>query len=56
MESFHDSLKKEEVHLVSYFDYDAVRLAIFQYMESWCNSKRIHGSIGYISTEMLRVS
>ncbi|WP_081923275.1 IS3 family transposase [Clostridium amazonitimonense] len=46
MESFNDSLKKEEVYLVSYFDYDAVSLAIHQYMKYWCNSKRIHGSIG----------
>ncbi len=31
IESFHASLKKEEVHLVNYFDYDTARLAIFEY-------------------------
>ena len=35
IESFHASLKKEEVHLVKYFDYDAARLAIFEYIEAW---------------------
>jgi len=51
IESFHASLKKEEVHLVKYFDYDAARLAIFEYIEAWYNRKRIHGSIGYISPQ-----
>jgi putative transposase len=51
IESFHASLKKEEVHLVKYFDYDAARLAIFEYIESWYNRKRIHSSIGYISPQ-----
>lgn len=51
IESFHASLKKEEVHLVNYFDYDTARLAIFEYIEAWYNRKRIHGSIGYISPQ-----
>ena len=51
IESFHASLKKEEVHLVNYFDYDAARLAIFEYIESWYNRKRIHSSIGYITPQ-----
>lgn len=51
IESFHASLKKEEVHLVKYFDYDTARLAIFEYIESWYNRKRIHSSIGYITPQ-----
>ena len=51
IESFHASLKKEEVHLVKYFDYNAVRLAIFEYIEAWYNRKRIHSSIGYITPQ-----
>jgi transposase InsO family protein len=51
IESFHATLKKEEVHLVNYFDYDVARLAIFEYIEAWYNRKRIHGSIGYISPQ-----
>jgi transposase InsO family protein len=51
IESFHASLKKEEVHLVKYFDYNAARLAIFEYIEAWYNRKRIHSSIGYITPQ-----
>lgn len=51
IESFHASLKKEEVNLVHYFDYDTARLAIFEYIEAWYNTKRIHGSIGYITPQ-----
>lgn len=51
IESFHASLKKEEVHLVKYFDFDAARLAVFEYIESWYNRKRIHSSIGYITPQ-----
>lgn len=48
IKSFHASLKKQEVYLVKYFDYDAERLAIFKYIEAWYNIKRIHSSIRYI--------
>jgi transposase InsO family protein len=34
IESFHASLKKEEVNIYTYYDYDAARLAIFEYIES----------------------
>ena len=51
IESFHASLKKEEVNLVKYYDFDAARLAIFEYIESWYNRKRIHSSIGYITSQ-----
>lgn len=51
IESFHASLKKEEVNLVHYFDYTTARLAIFEYIEAWYNRKRIHGSIGYITPQ-----
>lgn len=50
-EPFHVSLKKEEVHLVKYFDYDVARLALFEYIEVWYNRKRRHDSIGYISPQ-----
>lgn len=51
IESFHAYSKKEEVHLVKYFDFDTARLAIFEYIEAWYNRKRIHSSIGYISPQ-----
>lgn len=51
IESFHASLKKEEVNLAHYFDYKTARLAIFEYIEAWYNTRRIHGSIGYITPQ-----
>ncbi len=51
IESFHASLKKEEVNLVTYYDFNAAPLAIFEYIESWYNRKRIHSSIGYITPQ-----
>lgn len=51
IESFHASLKKEEVYLVKYYDYTAARLAVFEYIEAWYNRKRIHSSIGYITPQ-----
>ena len=51
IESFHSALKKEEVNLVTYYDFNVARLAIFEYIESWYNRKRIHSSIGYITPQ-----
>lgn len=43
IESFHATLKKEEVYQTTYIDFEAARFALFQYIESWYNRKRIHG-------------
>ena len=51
VESFNATLKKEEVNLKSYMDYDEARLAIFEFIESWYNRRRIHSSLGYITPE-----
>ncbi|WP_446899823.1 IS3 family transposase [Clostridium sp. LBM24168] len=51
IESFHASLKKEEVNLVKYYNYNSAKLAMFQYIQSWYNRNRIHGSIGYITPQ-----
>jgi len=31
--------------------FNVAKLAIFQYIESWYNRRRIHSSIGYISPQ-----
>lgn len=49
MESFNAILKKEEVNQRSYVTFEEVRLAIFEFIESWYNNKRIHSSLGYIT-------
>jgi len=51
IESFHASLKKEEVNHVTYYDFNSAKLAMFEYIEAWYNRKRIHSSIGYISPQ-----
>jgi len=47
IESFHSLLKKEEVHRNQYRDSKEAYQAIFEYIESWYNHKRIHSSINY---------
>lgn len=51
IESFHASLKKEEVNINRYLDFNVARLAIFEYIEAWYNRNRIHSSIGYITPQ-----
>ena len=45
IESFHSVLKKEVVNLRKYKDSKAAYNAIFEYIESWYNCKRIHTSL-----------
>ncbi|WP_278319692.1 IS3 family transposase [Garciella nitratireducens] len=47
IESFHSVLKKEEVNHHKYYDFNVAYKAIFEYIESWYNRKRIHSSIDY---------
>ena len=47
MESFNAILKKEEVNLYRYTTVEEARRAIFEFIESWYNRRRIHSSIEY---------
>ncbi|MGG3806420.1 IS3 family transposase [Metabacillus fastidiosus] len=49
IESFHATLKKEEVYRNRYSNFETAKLALFQYIESWYNRKRIHGAINYLT-------
>jgi transposase InsO family protein len=51
IESFHAILKKEEVYRFKYFDYNSARIRLFEYIESWYNRKRIHGSICFMTPD-----
>lgn len=53
IESFHATLKKEEVYQTTYIDFEAARLALFGYIESWYNRRRIHGAINYLTPQQL---
>jgi putative transposase len=51
IESFHSVLKKEEIHHNKYYDFKAAGKAIFEYIESWYNRKRVHSSLNYMSPQ-----
>ena len=51
IESFHATLKKEEVYRTRYDSFETARVALFKYIEGWYNRKRIHGSIGYLTPD-----
>ena len=51
IESFHATLKKEEVYPSTYVTFEQARMALFQYIEGWYNRKRIHGAINYLTPE-----
>lgn len=47
IESFHSVMKKEEIYLHIYQDFEECRKALFEYIESWYNRQRIHSALGY---------
>lgn len=47
IESFHASLKKEEVYLTSYWDFITAQRRLFDYIEGFYNLNRIHSAIDY---------
>ena len=49
MESFNAILKKEEVNVNTYETFNEAKLALFEFIESWYNNKRIHSSLDYIT-------
>lgn len=51
IESFHATLKKEEVYRTRYDSFETARVALFKYIEGSYNRKRIHGSIGYLTPD-----
>jgi putative transposase len=48
-ESFFATLKKELVHQERYATRDQARASIFEYVEVFYNSKRLHSSLGYVT-------
>lgn len=50
-QSFHATLKKEEVYQTTYHTFEQARIALFQYIEGWYNRKRMHGAINYLTPD-----
>lgn len=51
IELFHSILKKEEIHYHKYYDFKIASKAIFEYIESCYNRKRIHNSLNYMTPQ-----
>lgn len=51
IESFHASLKKEEVYTTSYSDFEEANRALFSYIAGFYNRIRIHSSINYFTPQ-----
>lgn len=51
IESFHSLLKNEEINHQRYPDFNTAREAVFEFIESWYNPKRIHSAINYITPQ-----
>jgi putative transposase len=49
VESFFSTLKQELVYRTTFADHNAARAALFQYIESFYNRRRLHSSLGYLS-------
>jgi putative transposase len=49
VESFFSTLKQELVYRTTFADHDAARAALFHYIESFYNRRRLHSSLGYLS-------
>jgi len=46
-ESFFKTLKTELIYHQEYKTIEQAKLAVFEYIEIWCNRKRLHSSLGY---------
>jgi putative transposase len=49
VESFFATLKKEKIYRSKYNTEDQLRQIVFEYIETWYNTKRRHSSLGYVS-------
>lgn len=49
VESFFSTLKHELVYRTTFADHEAARAALFHYIETFYNRRRLHSSLGYLS-------
>ena len=50
-ESFFKYLKKEETNRKKYFTLNELKLSVFEYIEGFYNTKRPHGSLGFMTPD-----
>lgn len=49
MGCFHASLKKEEVYLRHYSDFEDAKISLFEYIEKFYNRNLIHSAINFLT-------
>lgn len=55
-ESFFKTLKTELVYHTNYATKQQAKLAIFEYIEGWCNKRRRHSALGNRSPQQYQIS
>lgn len=48
-ESFFATIKRELTDTRVWHSVEEVHAAVFDYIEGWCNTRRLHSSLGYLS-------
>ena len=49
VESFNATIKTELIHRTKWMTREEARAAVYEYIETWYNSKRLHSTLGYLS-------
>jgi putative transposase len=49
IESFNATIKTELIHRTKWTTREEARAAIYEYIETWYNTKRLHSTLGYVS-------
>jgi putative transposase len=49
VESFNATIKTELINPTKWRTREEARAAIYKYIETWYNSKRLHSTLGYLS-------
>ncbi len=49
VESFNATIKTELIHRIKWITREEARAAVYEYIEIWYNSKRLHSTLGYLS-------
>jgi putative transposase len=49
IESFNSTIKTELIHRTKWKTREQARAAIYEYIEAWYNSRRLHSTLGYMS-------
>lgn len=49
IESFNGTIKTELIHRTRWKTREEARAAVYKYIETWYNSRRLHSTLGYLT-------